>query len=126
MHSGTVSSVDVILEINDNERISCQLKRHLSPMTVGLIVRMLPLSGNAHNMEQSIVYFETRINSGIEHKRTDFRKGDIAFLPIEGCICFYLDDVFGGKPMAIIGKITGDIEKLKAVKSSDVLSLSRN
>ena len=126
MHSGTVSRVDVILEINGAERISCQLKRHLSPMTVGLITRMLPLKGNAHHMGQSVVYFETRINSGIERKRTDFKKGDIAFLPIEGSICFYLHDVFTGKPMTILGKIIGDIEKLNEVRSSDILSISRN
>ena len=126
MHPGTVSRVDVILEINGAERISCQLKRHLSPIAVGLITRMLPLKGNAHHMGQSVVYFETKINSGIERKRTDFKKGDIAFLPTEGCICFYMDDVFGGKLMTIIGKITDGVEKLKAVKSSDVLSLSRN
>ena len=126
MQSGTVSRVDVILEINGAERISCQLKRHLSPMTVGLITRMLPLKGNARHMGQSVVYFGTRINSGIERQRTDFKKGDIAFLPTEGCICFYMDDVIGGKPMTIVGKITGDVEKLKPVKSSDVLSLSRN
>ena len=95
-------------------------------MTVGLITRMLPLKGNAHHMGQSVVYFETRINSGIERKRTDFKKGDIAFLPTEGSICFYMDDVIGGKLMTIVGKITGDIKKLKTVKSSDVLSLSRN
>ena len=126
MQSGTVSRIDIILGINDKTRITCQLKRHLSPLTVGLITRMLPLNGNAHYMGKSILYFETKINSGIERKRTDFKKGDIAFLPTEGSICFYLDDVFGGKLMTIVGKITSDIKKLKAVKSSDVLSLSRN
>ena len=126
MCSGTVSKIDVILEVNGRERIKCQLKRHLSPMTVGLITRMLPLEGNVHQMGRSIMYFETGINSGIERKRTDFKKGDIAFLPTEGSICFYMDDISGGKPMTIIGKMTGNIEKLKAVKASDVLSLSRN
>jgi len=126
MQSGTVSRVDVILEINGAEKISCQLKRHLSPMTVGLITRMLPLNGNAHHMGQSVVYFETIINSGIERKRTDFKKGDIAFLPIEGSICFYLHDVIDSKPMTIIGKILGDTDKLNEVKTSDVLSISRN
>ena len=126
MDSETVSKVDTILEINGNTKISCQLKRHLSPITVGLITRMLPLKGNAHQMGQSVVYFEAKINSGVERKRTDFKKGDIAFLPTEGSICFYMDDVIGGKPMTIVGKITGDVEKLKPVKSSDVLSLSRN
>ena len=126
MRPESTSRVDIILEINHQERISCQFKRHLSPMTVGLITRMLPIEGNAHSMGQSIVYFETKINSGIERKRTDFKKGDIAFLPIEGCICFYLHDVFAGKQMTVIGKMMDGVDKLKTVKPSDVLSLSRN
>ena len=126
MSPGTVSKIDVILEVNGSERIKCQLKRHLSPMTVGLITRMLPLEGNVHQMGRSIMYFETGINSGIERKRTDFKKGDIAFLPTEGSICFYMDDISDGKPMTIIGKIIDDIEKLSGIKSSDILSLSRN
>ena len=126
MCSGTVSKIDVILEVNGRERIKCQLKRHLSPMTVGLITRMLPLEGNVHQMGRSIMYFETGINSGIERKRKDFKKGDIAFLPTEGSICFYMDDISDGKPMTIIGKILDDIEKLSGIKSSDILSLSRN
>ena len=122
----TVSKIDVILEVNGRERIKCQLKRHLSPMTVGLITRMLPLEGNVHQMGRSIMYFETGINSGIERKRTDFKKGDIAFLPTEGSICFYMDDISDGKPMTIIGKIIDGIEKLSGIKSSDTLLLSRN
>jgi len=126
MCTETVSKIDVILEVNGRERIKCQLKRHLSPMTVGLITRMLPLEGNVHQMGRSIMYFETGINSGIERKRTDFKKGDIAFLPTEGSICFYMDNISDGKPMTIIGKIVDDIEKLSGIKSSDILSLSRN
>jgi len=126
MCSGTVSKIDVILEVNGRGGIKCQLKRHLSPMTVRLITRMLPLEGNVHQMGRSIMYFETGINSGIERKRTDFKKGDIAFLPTEGSICFYMDDISDGKPMTIIGKIIDGIDKLSETKSSDVLSLSRN
>ena len=125
MNSGTVSKFDLVLKINGSMNMSCQLKRHLSPVTVGLIMRMLPLSGNAHQMGKSIVYFETNINSGIERKKTDFKRGDIAFLPTEGSICFYINDVNNGKPMTPIGKIN-EIEKLTLVKPSDVLSLSRN
>ena len=124
MDSGTVSRFDVILKINNDVNIPCQLKRHLSPITVGLIMRMLPLSGNAHQMGKSIVYFETNLNSGIERKKTDFRRGDIAFLPAEGSVCFYIDDVYDGKSMTPIGR-TNEIEKLNVVKSSDILSLTR-
>ena len=125
MNSETVSKVNVFLRINDNDDIPCELKRHLSPITVGLITRMLPLKGNAHQMGKSILYFETSINSGIERKKTDFKIGDIAFLPTESCVCFYINDAYDVKPMTPIGKIN-EIEKLNAIKSSDILSLSRN
>ena len=125
MDPGTVSRFDVILKINDSDCISCQLKRHLSPITVGLIMRMLPLSGNAHRIGKSIVYFETNVNSGIERKKTNFKRGDIAFLPVEGSMCFYINDVYDGKPMTPIGKIH-EIEKLNTVMPSDILSLTRN
>ena len=125
MDSGTVSQFDLILKINGSKDMPCQLKRHLSPRTVGLIMRLLPLNGNAHQMGKSIVYFETNINSGIERKKTDFKRGDIAFLPTEGSICFYINDVNNGKPMTPLGKIN-EIEKLTTVKPSDILSLSRN
>ena len=125
MDSGTVSRFDVILKINDGENIPCQLKRHLSPTTVGLIMRLLPLSGNAHQMGKSIVYFETSIKSGIERKKTNFKRGDIAFLPAEGSICFYINDVYDGKQMTPIGRIN-EIEKLTAIKPGDILLLTRN
>ena len=122
---GSVSKSLVMLEIPGKFKIKCELKRHLSPITVGLITRLLPLSGNAHQMGKSIVYFETSINSGIERKKTNFKRGDIAFLPVEGSICFYIDDVYDGKPMTPIGQIN-EIEKLNVIKPSDILSLSRN
>ena len=125
MDSETASRVNLILKINDSENIPCQLKRHLSPITVGLIIRMLPLNGNVHQIGKSIVYFETSINSGIERKKTDFKKGDMAFLPAEGSICIYINDVSDGKPMTVIGKIN-ETDKLNEVKPSDILSLSRN
>ena len=125
MDSGTVSKFDVVLKINGNKNMLCQFKRHLSPVTVGLIIRMLPLSGNAHQMGKSIIYFETNINSGIERKKIDFKRGDIAFLPTEGSICFYINDVNNGKPMTPVGKIN-EVEKLTEVEPSDILSLSRN
>ena len=125
MDSGTVSKFELVLKINSSEDMSCQLKRHLSPVTVGLIMRMLPLSGNVHQMGKSIIYFETNINSGIERNKIDFKRGDIAFLPAEGSVCFYINDVYDGKAMTPIGKIN-EIKKLSVIKSGDVLSLSRN
>ena len=119
----SVSAVNLILEINGKSKLFCQLKRHLSPKTVGLISRSLPIQSNAHKMGNSVIYIETTIDSGIERPRTEFKKGDIAFMPYEGSICFFFSDSSNVKPMSLIGKIIDNIDNLKEIKSSDMASL---
>ena len=121
MSQRSVSAVDIILETNENQFIKCELKRHLSPKTVGQITRALPLHGNAHFLGKSAMYFETSIESGIERSKNVFKKGDIAFLPIGGMICFFYYDTKVGKLLTPIGRIIENIEKLSDVKSGSEL-----
>ena len=123
MSTSSVSRKQLILEIRGKAKISCDLKRHLSPRTVGTIMRSLPLEGHAHLLGKSISYFETSVDSGIERSRTEFKKGDVAFLPSTGSICFFLNDAVFAKTMTPIGKLTGDIDALKDVKPGDVFSI---
>ncbi len=123
MESGSVSKINLILEIRGKEKLHCELKRHLSPRTVGIIIRALPLEGNAHFLGKNIVYLETPIGSGLERPRREFKKGDIAFMPANGGICFFLDDIDEVKTMTPIGKINSQIDSLKNIKSGDVLAL---
>jgi hypothetical protein len=113
----------LILEISGKIKLSCDLKRHLSPRTVGTIMRSLPLDGNSHLLGKSIVYFETSIDSGIERARSNFKKGDVAFLPSTGSICFFIGNVESAKTMTSIGKFSDDLDELKNVKPGDVLRL---
>jgi len=123
MSSDSVSIINIFLEIKGKARISCQLKRHLSPRTIGLITRSMPIHDNVHRMNKSVVYIKTNIDSGMERKKTDFKKGDIAYFPPGGCICFFLNDVLDGQPMTPIGKLLSSIENLKDVKTGDILTL---
>ena len=123
MNTLSVSAIDIVLEIRGKVKLSCQFKRHLSPPTVGLLTRSLPLEGNVHHIGSSIVYIVTGVNSGIERKKTNFKNGDIAFLPAEGSICFFVDDVSIIKPMTPIGRILGNLDVLRKVKVGDILSL---
>ena len=123
MSTSSVSRKQLILEIQGKAKISCDLKRHLSPRTVGTIMRSLPLEGHAHLLGQSILYFETSIDSGIERARSEFKKGDVAFLPSSGSICFFINDVVSGKTMTPIGKLGENIDALKDVKSGDVFRI---
>ncbi|WP_245871669.1 cyclophilin-like fold protein [Candidatus Nitrosotenuis aquarius] len=123
MSAGTVSTTRMILEIRGKSKLDCELKRHLSPKTVGIIMRSLPLDGNAHFMGQNIVYFETKVNSGIERQKKEFKKGDIAFTPAGSSICLFVSDVVTSKPLTPIGKILTNVDALKDVTSGDVISL---
>lgn len=123
MSAGTVSTTKLILEIKGKAKLDCELKRHLSPKTVGIIMRSLPLDGNAHFMGQNIVYFETKANSGVERQKKEFKKGDIAFTPAGSSVCLFVSDVITSKPMTPIGKILTNVDSLKDVKSGDVISL---
>ena len=121
MESGSVSKIKLTLEIRGKAKLSCELKRHLSPRTVGIIARTLPLEGNAHLMGNNIAYLETPIESGLDRPRRNFKKGDIAFLPANGSICFFIDDSLDVKTMTPIGKILSEVDSLKEIKSGDVL-----
>ena len=86
-------------------------------------MRSLPLEGNAHLLGKNIAYFETVVDSGIERARKEFKKGDVAFLPSSGSICFFMADSEPGKSMTPIGKISDNLEALNDVKSGDIFCL---
>ena len=123
LSTASVSRKQLILEISGKVKLSCDLKRHLSPRTVGTIMRSLPLEGNSHVLGKSIVYFETSVDSGIERARSEFKKGDVAFLPSTGSFCFFVGNVESAKTMTPIGKFVDDLDELKNVKPGDVLRL---
>jgi len=123
MASASVSKSNLILEIRGKTKLSCEFKRHLSPRTVGQILRNLPLEGNAHSLGSDIVYMETIIESGIERKKTEFKRGDITFLPASGSICFIFNDTISSKVMTPIGKIISQTDVLREIKPGDVFLL---
>lgn len=123
MKPDSVSKKRLVLEIKGKIKIPCDLKRHLSPRTVGTILRSLPLEGHAHLMGKNIAYFETQIDSGIERPKKEFKKGDVAFLSTTGSICFFISDSVPGKTLTPIGKLTENAEKLKELEPGDVLLL---
>lgn len=125
MSTGSVSRVEIIVEIKGKSQLRCELKRHLAPVTVGNIIRSLPLEGNAHMMNNSFVYMETKINVGGERQRKEFKKGEMAFMTANGSICFFLNDVESSKTMTPIGKITSNVEALNDVKSGDVFLVTQ-
>lgn len=125
MSAGSVSKIDLILSLKGKAQFVLELKRHLAPMTVGSIVRVLPLEGNAHMMGNSIAFMDTTVNAGGEKLRTQFKKGEVGFMASNGSICFYLDDVSATKSMTLVGKITSNLDAMKEVKPGDIFSITQ-
>ncbi len=121
--SKSISKTILVLEVRGKCSITCELKRHLSPRTIGYVLRALPLKGNAHRMGRGIVYLESPVDSGIERSREEFKKGDVAFLPANGGICFFTRDGAPKAAMGIIGRATGDVESLDGIEPGDVMEL---
>ncbi|MDE1843002.1 MAG: hypothetical protein KGH95_05065 [Thaumarchaeota archaeon] len=125
MSAGSVSKIDLTLSLKNKSTFTLELKRHLAPKTVGTISRFIPLEGNAHMMGSSIAYVDTVIKTGGEKLKTQFKKGDIAFLAANGSICFFIEDASSTKPMTLIGKIITNLENLKEVKPGDIFTITQ-
>ena len=125
MSAGSVSKIDVVLEIKGKSQLKCELKRHLAPLTVGNLLRSLPIEGYAHMMGQSFVYVETKLNVGAERQRKEFKKGDVAFMTSNSSICFFLNDTDNAKTMSPIGKIVSNADALNEVKPGDTFLITQ-
>jgi uncharacterized protein len=125
MSAGSVSRIIAILKIKGKSELNFELKRHLAPKTVGGLIRSIPIDGNAHMMGNSFAYMETQINTGGEKLRTQFKKGDVAFMATNGSICFFINDLESSKSMTLIGKITSNIDALNEIKPGDIFSITQ-
>ena len=59
----------------------------------------------------------------LKRARSEFKRGDVAFLPSTGSICFFTNDVASGKKMTPIGNLGDHIDELSKVVSGDVFSI---
>lgn len=75
-------------------------------------------------MGSSVIYFETQLKSGIERSRTEFKRGEIAFYPAEGSICFIHKDTKSSRAMSPIGSMLDYADELGALVPGDVLTLT--
>ena len=123
MNGGSVSKSLVNVEITGKFKIKCEFKRHLSPSLIGTINRSLPITGTIHMLGSSGVYVESHIESGGERTRTEFKKGDIAFLSVGHAFCFFHKDTKVGRDLIPIGKILDDPNELLKSNSGDKVSI---
>jgi len=111
-----VSRVKVKFIIENLGEAEGEFVRFLSPRTIDMIVRKLPIEGRAALWKEE-VYFETPIKMGEEKAKATVEPSTIGFWPMGSAICIFYGETQPYSPVNNLGKITKNLELFKQVKS---------
>jgi hypothetical protein len=123
--AGSVSRFKLTIEIVNKGSASAELVRHLAPLTSNAVLKSLPLQDRAHRYAAKFVYIETRLVIGAEKQRTQFHRGDVAYLTSNGSICVFVQDA-AVQPMNPLGVITTNIEVFESSQPGDVMIVKKS
>ena len=118
--AGSVSRFKITIEIQDKGSALAELVRHLAPLTIGALLKSLPLQDRVHWYADKFVYNETGLVIGLEKPKTEFRRGDIAYLPSNSSFCVFVQDA-KVHPMNSLGTVISNLEVVESSQSGDVM-----
>src|ERR671929_2414256 len=121
-NSYSVSRFSLSLEISNRGSAQCEIIRHLSPLTVGTILKNLPLQDRVHKYADKLVYIETGLTIGAEKQKTQFKRGDMAYMTSNGSICIFIKDS-SVMPMNAIGIVKSNLEIIQYTETGDIMIL---
>jgi uncharacterized protein len=121
---GSVSRVQILLELQNKGLAKAEIVRHSAPLTAAEVLKSLPLQQIAHNFQNKFIYIETELNIGREKQRTQFKKGQIAYMTFHGSICIFINDTIS-TPMNPLGMIVSNLELLEGITTGDILTVRR-
>lgn len=120
----SLSKLEIVIEVQGKGRAEGEVFRHLSPITLGSLMRKMPLQGRAIRFRDHFVYCSTEVVAGVEKARKAFKKGEIAFLSSNGAVCFFFTDCEVALPMNPLGRVTSGLEVLEKAGAGDVIFLN--
>lgn len=120
--AGSVSKTECTVSVAGREG-KMALYRHLAPLTVNSMLRILPFDSRV-TLQPAMVCLFTQLKVGVEKPRTRFSRGDVAFLPSGGLICVFLGDAQSARPLNPIGKVEEGIDAFDATKPGDIVRIA--
>lgn len=118
------SKIQLKLTVRGKGVAEADVFRHLAPVTVGTLLRSLPLEGRISRFNGVFVYLPSSLILGLEKARSRFRKGELTLLASNGALCVFLKDASVAKPMNPLGNLTSGIELFESASSGDVVSVT--
>lgn len=93
-----------------------ELNRLTAPLTVGDILKILPINGRTVTA-QGCVSIILGLKRGTEKPVTQVDAGTIAYWPRTGSLCIYPETTKTYSPVNKVGRVTGNLEIFKNLKS---------
>ena len=121
--AGSVSKVECTASVAGKGKANVTFYRHLAPVTVNAILRSLPRDSRV-NLQPSMVCLLTELKVGVEKPRTQFVRGDVAYLPSGGLICLFLGAAKSDRPLNPVGKVESGVETFDSISRGDVIHLA--
>jgi len=122
--AGSVSKIDCVAHVVGRGDVKVSLYRHLAPLTVNAIMRNLPIESRV-NAQSAMACLFTTIRVGVEKSRSDFTRGDVAFMASGGLLCYFLKSAKSDRPLNPVGKVESGLEILDALGPGSVIRFSQ-
>jgi hypothetical protein len=119
----SVSKVECKAVIRGKGEVKFDVFKHLAPVTVSAILRELPINARVTIYPKAMICLLTGIKAGVEKQRFEFAKGDIAFLPANGSLCFFLANAKSQSPLNPIGKLETELGVLSGLSAGDTMEI---
>ena len=109
--------------LEEDGEMDGELSRTKNPRTVEAIRDLLPITGKVNVYKENEIYISNiGLDIGREKVVKTAEKGEIAFWPMSGAICFFKEDMVPYSEINIVGKITSNMELLDKMKSGILIS----
>jgi len=95
-----------------------------APLTVGAIVKMMPLRGRLHAQGEGYSFI-LGIQRGTEKAVKEVKAGTIAYWPMQDAIIIYNKDTKPYSPVNKVGEITSNLELFNELKSGTKIKIEK-
>jgi len=112
----SLAMVPIKVKVLDVGEASGELNRLTAPLTVGEIMKHLPMNGRT-TPAQGCVSILLGLKRGVEKPVTHVDAGTIAYWPRAGAICIYAEDTKLHSPVNRVGMITSNLWIFRNLKS---------
>jgi len=122
--SDKLARIPIEISVYDQKKIRAELNRLTAPLTVGEILKKLPIRGRVHKVGNTITII-VGIHKGIEKPIKNVNAGTIAYWPRGDALQIYTKDTKTQGLVNKVGEVKGNINGLSEIRSTTPIELKR-